>query len=101
MATPDITPITPYEAMQAVEALRRVGLVVLADTPALRRLQCVTRAELARLLGVSVGWVRQNEHEFPSTWQAGSEPRYLLTDVERLIDRRRRVFPLTAERMAA
>ena len=99
---PDIHPTTPYEAMQAVEALRRVGLVVLSDVPALRRLQCVTRAELAKLLGVSVSWVRQNEHEFPSTWSAGSEPRYLLVDVERLIERRRRVFPaVTAERMAA
>jgi transcriptional regulator with XRE-family HTH domain len=77
-------------------------VVVLADLPALRKVQCVTRAELAKLLGVSVGWVRQNEHEFPSTWSAGSEPRYLLSDVERLIERRRRVFPaVTAERLAA
>ena len=94
--------VTPYEALQAVEALRRCGVVVLADLPALRKLQCVTRAELAKLLGVSVGWVRQNEHEFPSTWSAGSEPRYLLSDVERFIERRRRVFPaVTAERLAA
>lgn len=100
-STPSTPDITPYEALAAVDALRRVGLVILADIPAMRRLQCVTRAELARLLGVSVGWVRQNEHEFPSTWSAGSEPRYLLSDVERLLDRRRRVFPVATERMAA
>jgi len=84
-----LSPVTPIELMQLLDLMRRCGVVMLPDTSATRRIKSVSRAEAAELLGCSVSWIRGHEEEFPHTYSLGTDPRYLLSDLEAFVARHR------------
>lgn len=81
--------LTPLEAQGLVSTLRETGIPLILESSRVAALRSLSRKEAADLLGVSVSWIRDNEHHFPRRWRAGEEIRIPIGDLESYIERQR------------
>jgi hypothetical protein len=79
-----------YEIGQAIETLRKHGVIVTLDTPDSRKLWACSREETAKRCGMSVDWVKAHMEEFPNWMRMkGGDIRIPLEDVEKAWERYR------------
>jgi len=77
--------LTPLEAQGLVATLRETGIPLILESRRVAALRSLSRKKAADLLGVSVSWIRDNEHNFPGRWRAGDEIRIPMADLENYI----------------